>query len=116
MQNYIGNFLKNGNPNGNGLAAWNNWNPQASAKIMVFDASANANASYMSSMYYRREDIDNLMKSTLSVAQCDILNKLVFAGRYFMPADNTTLVPDDESDEIVEGNNGSEVTENTESE
>ena len=56
------------------------------------------------------------MKSTLSVAQCDILNKLVFAGRYFMPADNTTLVPDDESDEIVEGNNGSEVTENTESE
>ena len=65
---------------------------------------------------YSQEDIDNLMKSTLSVAQCDILNKLVFAGRYFMPADNTTLVPDDESDEIVEGNNGSEVTENTESE
>lgn len=111
MQNYVANFMKTGNPNGNGLASWNAWNNLPGSRIMVFDASKTANASYMSPMYYRREDIDNLMKSTLSIAQCDILNKLVFAGRYFMPEDETTLVPDEDSDDMVEGTTDLEASE-----
>lgn len=102
MQSYIGNFLRTGDPNGKGLLAWNPWYANQNMKVMVFDASEDDNASYMSSMYYSRTYIDNLMQQALSDAQCKLLKNCVFAGRYFMPDDNTTAVPDDEADDIVE--------------
>ncbi|MDE6634977.1 MAG: carboxylesterase family protein, partial [Lachnospiraceae bacterium] len=102
MQSYIGNFLRTGNPNGKGLSTWNPWTTNQNMKVMVFDASEDDNASYMSSMYYSRTYIDNLMQQALSDAQCKLLKNCVFAGRYFMPDDNTTSVPDDEADDIVE--------------
>lgn len=42
------------------------------------------------------------MKSMLTDAQCRLLKNKVFAGRYFMPDDSTTAVPDDESNNLVE--------------
>lgn len=102
MQRYVGNFLRTGNPNGNGLKSWNPWYGNQNMKVMVFDASEDNDMSYMSSMHYNREYIDGLMKGSLTDAQCRLLKDRVFAGRYFMPADNTTQVPDDESNNIVE--------------
>lgn len=102
MQRYIGNFLKTGNPNGNGLKTWNPWYVNQNAKVMIFDASEDDAMLYMSSMHYSREYIDGLMKSMLTDAQCRLLKNKVFAGRYFMPADSTTSVPDDESNNLVE--------------
>lgn len=102
MQRYIGNFLRTGNPNGSGIKTWNPWNGGQNMKVMVFDASEDDDMSYMSSMHYSREYVDGLMKSMLTDAQCRLLKNKVFAGRYFMPDDSTTAVPDDESNNLVE--------------
>ena len=102
MQSYIANFLKSGNPNGYGLATWNTWSPHQAAKIMVFNASKKENTSILSSMYYKREAIDSIMKASLSADHIEILNKLVFAGRFFMPEDEDAKIPDDEAGELVE--------------
>lgn len=102
MQRYIGNFLRTGNPNGSGIKTWNPWNGGQNMKVMVFDASEDDDMSYMSSMHYSREYVDGLMKSMLTEAQCRLLKNKVFAGRYFMPDDSTTAVPDDESNNLVE--------------
>ena len=102
MQSYIANFLQSGNPNGYGLATWNTWSPHQAAKIMVFNASKKENTSILSSMYYKREEIDSVMKASLSADHVEILNKLVFAGRFFMPEDEDAKTPDDEAGELVE--------------
>lgn len=103
MQSYIGNFLKFGNPNGSGLASWDAWNQNPGRnKTMIFDASAAADSSYMTSMYYNRNDIGALMATMLTAAQRNVITNKVLGGRYFMPVDSTTCVQDEESEELVE--------------
>ncbi len=103
MRQYIGNFLRNGNPNSSKLSTWNSWNNVPGAnKVMIFSATKDYETSNMSSQYYTNASIDYLMRVSLTSAQYDVIMKKVLAGRYFMPVDETTKVPDEEADNLVE--------------
>lgn len=84
---YLTNFLASGDPNGEGLAAWNNWTPD-NRSTMVFDANeteAIVEAKDVSSTY---ADIIAAMEADTSipeeVKQGDIQN--VMNGRWFSAA------------------------------
>ena len=86
MQQYIGNFLATGNPNGNNLSNWGMWNNAAGAdKVMYFDADAAKNTSHMSNEYYDEAVTFSQMRAALTKQEYNILVKSLFAERFFMP-------------------------------
>lgn len=86
MQNYVGNFLATGNPNGTSLANWDTWNNVSGAnKIMIFDADSTKSRSGMDSEYYDETDTFAQMRSGLSKSEYNILVNSLFTERFFMP-------------------------------
>lgn len=86
MQQYIGNFLATGNPNGKNLTNWSEWNNAAGIdKVMYFDADAAQNTSHMSSESYDGAVTFSQMRAALTKQEYNILTKSLFTGRFFMP-------------------------------
>lgn len=84
IQKYIGNFMKNGDPNGDGLGLWGSWNNADNTdKIMILDANNDNDISHMSDEYIKTTDVYNAMKNECSSEVYDILQNNLLKGRFF---------------------------------
>lgn len=85
---YLGNFLRSGNPNGQGLAQWQPWNcskqEMKPMKAIRLDADAENAWAAMSADYYRKEEILKEMLETLAPQDLKIITGILLKGRFFM--------------------------------
>ena len=84
MQQYIQNFLYNGNPNRNGLTNWPVLSGSES-KLISFDATKTNAVISLTNQYGSADYIFNQMKSKLNKSQYQMLVLSAFTGRFFMP-------------------------------
>jgi para-nitrobenzyl esterase len=81
---YLANFLRNGNPNGQGLDTWNSWTPEQKDS-MVFDATESSTVIKLADVSTTYDKIMDVMDSDTSLPSD--LKKLVIAhvlnGRWF---------------------------------
>nr|WP_314462859.1 carboxylesterase family protein [uncultured Clostridium sp.] len=84
---YLANFLKSGDPNGEGLAAWNNWTPDQKVS-MVFDATQTDAVVEEKDVATTYQDIMAAMDQDTSVSPeiKDKMIKNVLNGRWFSSA------------------------------
>lgn len=85
MQSYLGRFLKDGNPNGAGLPAWNHWSHETgSAEILSLDASADNVSVQLLQKLSTKEIMSRLDEDErLLEEQRYWLKTHLFAGRFF---------------------------------
>jgi para-nitrobenzyl esterase len=84
---YLANFLRSGNPNGTGLAAWSSWTPEQK-NSMVFDATESAAVIKLSDVSTTYEKIMDTMDSDTSIPP-DMKKQViahVLNGRWFSGA------------------------------
>jgi para-nitrobenzyl esterase len=88
FRSYIGNFLKTGNPNGQGLNSWKPWtnsNEMDGQSFMILDANRFKALAYMSNKPYTYESVLNAMDQDHSISaesKQNIISK-VLNGRWF---------------------------------
>jgi para-nitrobenzyl esterase len=84
---YLANFLRNGSPNGQGLAPWNTWTPETTVS-MVFDSTESEAVIKLADVSSTYDKIMDTMDADTSIP--DGLKKLVIAhvmnGRWFSSA------------------------------
>lgn len=86
MRNYVAQFLRTGNPNGNSLLQWNSWNPLTGVdKIMLFNAGKKAVSSVMSTQMYNQYEIFKNLSNVTAEVDYEIVTILLFTDRFFMP-------------------------------
>ncbi len=86
MQQYIGSFLINGNPNQPSLTPWGTWDPNPGVnKVMIFDANKKKQVSAMSSEHYRENETFQQMRANLTKSEYNIITKSLLAERFFVP-------------------------------
>ncbi|MGO4548256.1 carboxylesterase family protein [Paenibacillus sp. 2TAB23] len=85
MQSYLKCFLKNGNPNGEGLPAWKQWTPDSgSAEILSLDAGVDKIAIQLVQKLSSEAILSRLNEDVrLSEEQRNWLRTYLFAGRFF---------------------------------
>lgn len=85
MQSYVGEFLKNGSPNAQGLGTWATWNAAPGVnKIMLFNATAKKASAVMSPQMYADAETLNQLKIEANEEEYRILMDVMFANRFFM--------------------------------
>lgn len=84
-QTYIGNFLRNGDPNGKGLIRWSAWQKNSGPSFMRFDASADKASARMTSERFSPRAIIREMRGDRTVSEADksVLIRKVMDGRFF---------------------------------
>ncbi|WP_097004600.1 carboxylesterase family protein [Lacrimispora amygdalina] len=84
---YLANFLKSGNPNGDGLAAWSSWTPDKKVS-MVFDATEDEAVVKEADVTTSYQDIMAAMDQDTSISPelKDKMIKNVLNGRWFSKA------------------------------
>jgi len=82
---YLGNFLRSGNPTGQGLVQWQPWTrAKHEMKTMRLDADAENAYAAMSTDYYRKEEVLKEMLETLAPQELEIITGILLKGRFFM--------------------------------
>ena len=85
MRMYIKNFMKNGNPNGDGLNSWNTWGENELVKVMMFDANNTTDLTAMSTSYYTQDDIFDQIRAGVSKGTYETMFENSLKGRFFVP-------------------------------
>lgn len=84
MQHYLGNFMRSGNPNGEGLPEWTGWtNNESEMNIMVLDANQTEATSVMKNI---RIDENSVWQAIESEVNSEVANQLlnsILKGRFF---------------------------------